>query len=87
MAEIYDRNGNCLACGLQSGLVCDEAIGRALSMAAERGEEVMLEDGEVRTTVYPDGSQEDDWDGDWPDGSYDDDWYWEQDLHVDDRDR
>jgi|GEM_PF-5749716 len=65
MAEIYNRNGEEITVGLQSSSVCDEAIQAARGIARDRDEEVMLEDGKKRTTVFPDGSTEDGWEGDW----------------------
>ena len=65
MAEIYDRNGECRAQGLQSSVACDEAIHLARELAADSKEEVFLEDDDSRTTVWPDGTIEDGWEGDW----------------------
>jgi len=65
MAEIYSRNGEEITVGLQSSSVCDEAIQAARRIAADRDEEVYLEDGDERTTVYPDGTTVEGWNGDW----------------------
>lgn len=65
MATIYNKNGEELTDGLQSSTICDEAIIAAKNIASDLGEEVMLEDDDERTTVYPDGTTEDGWDGDW----------------------
>jgi len=65
MAEIYDKNANYLAEGLQGSKVCDEAIQAARWLAAERDEDVFLEDDDKRLTVHPDGTTEEDWEGAW----------------------
>ena len=65
MATIYNRNAEEITAGLQSSSVCDAAIQAAKQIAADRDEEVYLKDGDDRTTVYPDGTTEDGWDGDW----------------------
>lgn len=65
MAEIYNRNAEEITVGLQSSSVCDEAILAAKRIAADMEEEVYLEDGDERMTVYPDGTIEDGWEGEW----------------------
>ena len=65
-ATIYDyETAEYITQGLQSTLVCDEAIQAAKRIAADRGEPVILEDdGDgSKTKVYPDGTTEDasDW--------------------------
>jgi hypothetical protein len=65
MAEIYDKHGNEITVGLQSSTVCDAAIQSARGIAADRDEEVFLEDDGSRITVHPDGTTEDGWEGEW----------------------
>lgn len=65
MAEIYTKFGEEITVGLQSSSVCDEAIQAAKRIAEDRGEEVMLEDGDERLTVFPNGTVDDGWEGDW----------------------
>ncbi len=59
MAEIYNyQTGDVICEGLQSHTVCDEAMQAALGIAADRGEPVVLDDGE-EWIVHPDGTRED----------------------------
>jgi len=56
MTTIYDaENGYAITSGLQSQDVCDEAIDTAMSIAAERGESVILEDEGKLWLVEEDG--------------------------------
>ena len=65
MVEIYNKDGGEITVGLQSHTVCDEAIIAAKSLAAQLDEEMYLEDGDERFTVWPSGEIEDGWEGDW----------------------
>lgn len=58
MATIYNVNAEYLTQGLQGSAVCDEAIITARRMAAERDEDVIIEDNDEFTLVHPDGTSE-----------------------------
>lgn len=58
MANIYSIDGMYLAEGMQGSSVCDEAWLAAKSIAAERDEDVMLEDDDGNWIIHPDGSRE-----------------------------
>jgi len=58
MAEIYTINGEELAIGLQGCSVCDEARRHARAFAADRDEEVILDDDDGLWIIFPDGSRE-----------------------------
>lgn len=62
MAAIFNKYGDAIAMGLQSQTVCDQAIDAARGLAADRSEEVYLEDDGDLLTVYPDGDIEPGWD-------------------------
>lgn len=57
MSSIYTyETGETLCEGLQGSNVCDQAIQTAKELAAEREEEVVLEDDDGNWLVDPDGS-------------------------------
>lgn len=54
-ATIYTTDGNILTQGLQTADVCNEAIRVARSTAAQRSEDVVLDDSDGVWLVRPDG--------------------------------
>ena len=58
MATIYDSEAYPITDGLQGSDICDEAIRAALRIAADRDEEVFLEDEDGLWLVEPDGTVE-----------------------------
>lgn len=58
MATISDMQGQYLSQGLQGRNACDAAIQAARRMAAERNEDVLLDDDDGEWIVHPDGSRD-----------------------------